>query len=113
MSTTALNCGTKTPNYDALKQETVRKISQNFFSKVNQGQDKSSALKEAIENFDKKVNPKEDKFEGEAKLNNLKSMSPGEAAGWVGLISTIVELGFKVWDGIGERLPKPQQKTEN
>lgn len=113
MSTTALNSTGISQNHEALKQETVRRISQNFFSKVNKGQDKSSALKEAIENFDKKVNPKEDKFEGAEKLDNLKSMSPVEAAGWVGLISTIVDLGFKVWDGIGDRLPKPQQTTEN
>ena len=112
MSTTALNTGEKAQNYEALKQETIRKISQNFFSNVNKGQDKSSALKDAFETFDKKINPKEDKFEGEAKLDKLKSMSPGEAAGWVGLISTIVELGFKVWDGIGERLPKPQPPKE-
>lgn len=113
MSTTALNSCTKAPNYDSVKQETVRKISQNFFSRVNEGQDKSSALKDAFETFDKKVNPEEDKFNGSAELNKLKAMSPGEAAGWVGLISTIVDLGFKVWDGIGERLPKPQKTTEN
>ena len=113
MSTTALNSCTKAPNYDSVKQETVRKISQNFFSRVNEGQDKSNALKEAIENFDKKVNPKEDNFKGSVEANYFKGMSPAEAAGWVGLITTIVELGFKVWDGIGERLPKPQKTTEN